>query len=175
MIIVYFRTHLDFFSCWTELFSLPALWVDCSQYNCGSFSPIYFRNIYVQWCFDWIKVYFIAELDYLSVKFIFECSWNSYVVLICLSWCSFNNPYLCLKPILSKLKALVVQSCISIMPGLIKSLLYRHQIQWIIWHRMKLIFRQEPSECVRAEIVPISSSLCVLKGCKLMLFNSCFF
>ena len=24
-------------------------------------------------------------------------------------------------------------------------------------------------------IVPISSSLCVLKGCKLMLFNSCFF
>ena len=40
---------------------------------------------------------------------------------------------------------------------------------------MKLIFRHEPSECMRAEIVPISSSLCVLKGCKLMLFNSCFF
>ena len=40
---------------------------------------------------------------------------------------------------------------------------------------MKLIFRHEPSECVRAEIVPIWSSLCVLKGCKLMLFTSCLF
>ena len=50
----------------------------------------------------------------------------------------------------------------------VQSWLYRHQIRWIIWHSEKLI----PSLAVRMSacrntVVPISSSLCVLKRCKL--------